>query len=95
MFFDTILEEFRTELEVSFFLIIPVWLFDKAHRQMMHGEVRERLESEIKKVDKKLENVTQSIEQQKVSEVLQKEAVTTRTTVGRLSAMRNLSLIEF
>ena len=56
---------------------------------MMHGEVRERLESEIKKVDKKLEKVTKSIEQEKVSEVLQKEAVTTRTTVGRLSVMRN------
>ena len=56
---------------------------------MMHGEVGERVESEIKKVDKKLEKVTKSIEQEKVSEVLQKEAVTTRTTVGRLSVMRN------
>ena len=55
----------------------------------MHGEVRERLESEIKKVDKKIEKVSKSIKEEKVSDVLYKEAVTTRTTVGRLSAMRN------
>ena len=51
--------------------------------------VRERLKSEIKKVDKKLEKVSKSIEEEKVSDILFKAAITARTTVGRLSAKRN------